>query len=213
MSKLLYLQASPRIERSHSIAVADAFVSAYRKSHSTDQIVSKNLFQTDLPTFDGLALQAKYNILHDLKHTNEELAAWRAVEEVIDEFTSADKYVMAVPMWNFNIPYRLKHYFDLIVQPTYTFSYAQEEGYQGQVQGLVTAKPVFIAYARGGEYASGSPSEAFDLQTRYLETILGFIGLTDIRKVIVEPTLADQGLVKQRREAAITKAEGMAKAF
>jgi FMN-dependent NADH-azoreductase len=209
MSKLLYLQASPRIERSHSIAVADAFVSAYRKAHSTDQIVSKNLFQTDLPTLDGLALQAKYNILHDLKHTNEELAAWRAVEEVIDEFTSADKYVMAIPMWNFNIPYRLKHYFDLIVQPTYTFSYPPEEVYQG----LVTAKPVFIAYARGVEYASGSPREAFDLQTRYVETILGFIGFTDIRKVIVEPTLADQGLVKQRREAAITKAEGMAKAF
>jgi FMN-dependent NADH-azoreductase len=209
MSKLLYLQASPRPERSHSITAADAFVAAYRKTHSTDQIVTMNLFRKDLPPFDGLALQAKYNILHGRKHTNEELAAWRAIEEVIDEFTSADKYVMAVPMWNFNIPYRLKHYFDLIVQPTYTYSYSPEEGYKG----LVREKPIFISYARGREYTSGSPREAFDLQTRYLETILGFIGFTDIRKVIVESTLADKGLVKQRRETAITKAEGMAKAF
>jgi len=209
MGKLLYLQASPRTERSRSIAVADAFVAVYRKNHSTDQIVSRNLFQVELPPFDGLALQAKYNILHGRKHSNEELAAWRAVEEVIDEFTSADKYVMAVPMWNFNIPYRLKHYFDLIVQPTYTFTYSPEEGYRGLVKG----KPVFISYARGGEYASGSPSEGLDLQTRYLETILGFIGFTDIRQVIVEPTLADHGLVTKRQEAALAKAEELAKAF
>jgi FMN-dependent NADH-azoreductase len=209
MSKLLYLQASPRTERSHSIAAADAFVASYRKTHSSDQIMTINLFRKDLPPFDGLALQAKYNILHGRKHTNEELAAWRSIEEVIDEFTSADKYVLAVPMWNFNIPYRLKHYFDLIVQPTYTFSYSPEAGYKG----LVSGKPIFISYARGGEYTSGSPSEAFDLQTRYLENILGFMGFIDIRKVIVEPTLADQGLVKRRREAAITKAEEMAKAF
>jgi FMN-dependent NADH-azoreductase len=209
MSKLLYIQASPRMERSHSIAAADAFVASYRKTHSGDQIVTTNLFRKELPPFDGLALQAKYNILHGRKHSNEELAAWRAVEEIIDEFTSADKYVMAVPMWNFNIPYRLKHYIDLIVQPTYTFSYSQEGWYQG----LVREKPIFISYARGGDYPNGSPREAFDLQTRYLETILGFIGFTDIRRVIIDQTLADQGLVKLGREAAIAKAEGMAKAF
>lgn len=209
MSKLLYIQASPRMERSHSIAAADAFVASYMKTHSSDQIVTTNLFLKELLPFDGLALQAKYNILHGRKHTNEELAAWRAVEEVIDEFTSADKYVMAVPMWNFSIPYRLKHYIDLIVQPTYTFSYAPEGGYQG----LATGKPIFIAYARGGDYPSGGPREAFDLQTRYMEAILGFIGFTDIRKVIIDQTLADQGLVKLSREAAIARAQEMAKAF
>jgi len=209
MSKLLYIQASPRQERSLSIATADAFIASYRKTHSKDQIVTTNLFRKELPPFDGLALQAKYNILHGRKHTNEELAAWRTVEEVIDEFTSADKYVMAVPMWNFNIPYRLKHYIDLIVQPTYTLSYSEEAGYQGLVRG----KPIFVSYARGGDYPSGSPRGALDFQTTYLETILGFIGFTDIRKVIIDQTLADQALVKQMREAAITKAEEMAKAF
>jgi FMN-dependent NADH-azoreductase len=209
MSKLLYIQASPRIERSYSIAVADAFVSAYKKANPKDEVLTINLFKKDLPSFDGLAVQAKYTILHGLKHTPEERAAWKKVEEVIAEFKSADKYVMAVPMWNFGIPYRLKQYLDIIVQPGYTFSYSPQEGYKG----LVLGKPIFVSYSRGGAYEKGSAAEAFDLQTKYLQLALGFIGFTDIRTLVVEPTLAGPDVAKQKREEAIAKAKEMALKF
>ena len=75
MSRVLYIQASPRGERSYSISVADAFVSAYKAANPRDEIMTINLFKKDLPAFDGLAVQAKYTILHGLKHSNEELAA------------------------------------------------------------------------------------------------------------------------------------------
>jgi len=209
MSKLFYIQASPRIERSYSIAVADAFVSAYKQANPKDEIVTINLFKKDLPSFDGLAVQAKYAILHGLKHSPEELSAWKKVEEVIAEFKSADKYVMAVPMWNFGIPYRLKQYLDIIVQPTYTFSFSPQEGYKGLVKG----KPVFVSYSRGGAYPKGSAEEAFDLQTKYFQLALGFIGFTDIITLVVEPTLAGPEVAKKKREEAIAKAKEMAKTF
>jgi len=209
MSKLLYIQASPRIERSYSIAVVDAFVSAYKQANPKDEVLTINLFKKDLPSFDGLAVQAKYTILHGLKHTPEERAAWKKVEEVIAEFKSADKYVMAVPMWNFGIPYRLKQYLDIIVQPGYTFSYSPQEGYKG----LVLGKPIFVSYSRGGAYEKGSAAEAFDLQTKYLQLALGFIGFTDIRTLVVEPTLAGPDVAKQKREEAIAKAKEMALKF
>jgi FMN-dependent NADH-azoreductase len=210
MGKLLYIQASPRAGRSHSMAVADAFVEAYRANNPNDEIVTLDIFKRDLVPFDGLAVQAKYTILHGQKHSQEELNAWKAVEAIIEEFKSANKYVMAVPMWNFGIPYRLKHYIDIIVQPGYTFSYTPEEGYKG----LVTGKPVFVAYARGGEYPPGTDYEAFDLQKRYLEMILGFMGFTDIRSIVVDPTLmAGLEVVKAKRESAIEKAKQMAKDF
>jgi FMN-dependent NADH-azoreductase len=210
MGKLLYIQASPRAGRSHSMAVADAFVEAYRANNPNDEIVTLDIFKRDLVPFDGLAVQAKYTILHGQKHSQEELNAWKAVEAIIEEFKSANKYVMAVPMWNFGIPYRLKHYIDIIVQPGYTFSYTPEEGYKG----LVTGKPVFVAYARGGEYPPGTDYEAFDLQKRYLEMILGFMGFTDIRSIVVDPTLmAGLEVAKAKRESAIEKAKQMAKDF
>ena len=209
MSKLLYIQASPRIERSYSIAAANAFVSAYKQANPKDEVVTMNLFQKNLPSFDGLAVQAKYTILHGLKHTPEELAAWKRVEELIAEFKSADKYAIAVPMWNFGIPYRLKQYLDIIVQPGYTFSFSPKEGYKG----LVTGKPVFVAYSRGGAYPTGSAEEAFDLQTKYFQLALGFIGFTDIRTLFVEPTLSGPDVAKKIKEDSIAKAEEMAKAF
>ena len=209
MSKLLYIQASPRIERSYSIAVADAFVSTYKQANPKDEIVTMNLFKKDLPPFDGLTVQAKYTILHGLKHSPEELGAWRKVEDLIAEFKSADKYAMAVPMWNFGIPYRLKQYLDILVQPTYTFSFSPQEGYKG----LVLGKPIFVAYSRGGAYPKGSAEEAFDLQIKYLQLILGFIGFTDVRTLRVEPTLAGPDVAKKKREEAIANAKEMALKF
>ncbi len=209
MARLLYIQASPRTERSHSRAVADAFVEAYAEAHPGDDVDRLDLFQADLVPFDGLTVQAKYTILHGQAHSDEEAAAWKAVEETIAQFTAADKYVLAVPMWNFGIPYRLKQYIDILVQPGYTFA-VTEQGYEG----LLGGRPVFVAYARGGAYAPGTGYESADMQKPYLELILGFMGLTDVKSVIVEPTLQEGPDVgRQKREAAIEEARGLAAGF
>jgi len=210
MSKLLYIQASPRGKRSHCIAVADAFVEAYRQKHPGDDIVTLKVFDAPLPSFDGLAVQAKYAILHGQLHSKEEQNVWKKVEKMIDQFTSADKYVLAVPMWNFSIPYRLKQYIDLLVQPGYAFSYSEDKGYEG----LVVGKPLLAVYARGGEYAIGSKTEAFDLQTKYIELIFGFMGFKDIRSVVVEPTLqSGPDVAEVKCQEAINKVREMAIAF
>ncbi len=204
MSKLLYIQSSPRGQRSHSIAVADAFVDVYRQQNPNDQIITLNLFTSDLPPFDGQLIDAKYNILHGKEPSPQQRTAWVLVESMISQFTSADKYLLAVPMWNFGIPYRLKQYIDILVQPTYTFSYSPQKGYSG----LVTGKPMLVVYVRGGQYCPGSGAEALDLQSRYLECIMQFIGFTDIQSIIVEPTLMGGPEVsKTKQDAAIAQAK------
>jgi FMN-dependent NADH-azoreductase len=113
-------------------------------------------------------------------------------------------------MWNFSIPYRLKHYLDIIIQPGQTFTVTADGNYQG----LVTGKPVFVAYARGGAYPAGTEMEALDFQKKYLELALGFMGLTDIRSVVIEPTLAEgPETAAKSKAAAITAAREIAKAF
>ena len=210
MAKLLYIKASPMGELSYSIAVADAFIEAYREQNAQDKIKVIDLFKAALPAFDFEAASAKYKIMHGKEHSPKDRRIWQAIVCLIDEFKSADKYVLAVPMWNFSIPYRLKQYIDILVQPGYTFTVTASGGYDGSVKG----KPVFIAYARGGEYVAGTASEAFDLQKKYLELILGFMGLTDIRLVTVEPTLAaGPETANQKRAAAIEKAKQLARKF
>jgi len=209
MSSVLYIQASPRDDRSKSIAIADAFLADYKEVNPGDTVRKINLFQADLIPFDGLAVAAKYTILHGKEPSAEEADAWNVVQAVIKEFASADKYILAVPMWNFSIPYRLKQYIDILVQPACTFSYSPEKGYIG----LVTGKRAFIAYARGGEY-SDSKFQSLDHQKSYLETILGFIGIEDIRSVVAEPMLmAGPQVAAQRLDAAIAAARKLAREF
>lgn len=206
MSKVLYLKGSPR-ERSHSTAVAEAFIETYKQNNPDDEILEIDLFKRNLPAFDGFKINAKYNIIHGQDHSEEEKNAWAEVEEIIEEFKSADKYIISTGMWNFGIPYRLKQYIDIITQPGYTFSFTPEEGYNG----LITGKPVFIAYARGEEYLPGKDFEPMDFQKNYLDSLLGFLGFTNIKSVVVEPTLSDVAMDK--REEGIKMAGEIAKIF
>ncbi|HEX42552.1 MAG TPA: FMN-dependent NADH-azoreductase [Phycisphaerales bacterium] len=209
MATLLYIQASPRIEHSHSIAVASAFVEAYRAGHGDDRIVEMNLFETDLPPFDLLAVNAKYNVMHSREQSDEQRAAWDRIVAEINRFKAADKYVFAVPMWNFSIPWRLKQYIDILVQPGLTFTIED-----GRYKGLLEDKSALIVYARGGQYPAGTDLNAFDHQKPYIETILPFIGITDVSAIVIEPTL-QQGpdAAGQKQVAAIEKAKQLVGQF
>ena len=209
MSKLLAIWSSPRGEMSYSTKASEAFLAEYRQTHSGDTVDSFNVFNLKLPTYDGFTLDAKYKILHGKDHSEEEKEAWQEVVTVIDRFKSADKYLFSLPMWNFTIPYALKQYIDVLVQPGYTFSYTPEEGFKG----LVTGKPACVICARGGEYPEGSEGAALDFQMPYMKTILGFIGFTDIRFIVIEPTLSAPDAVKKTEEEAIRKARELARDF
>lgn len=186
MARLLYIESSPRKERSSSIKIANYFLKEYQQHYPSDTIDTIDLWQETLPEFNGDVIDAKYSIMHGQSHTEAQRKAWRSVEQEIARFKQADRYLFSIPMWNYSIPYRLKHYIDILVQPSYTFSYSPSEGYKG----LVVNKPVVLIYARGGAYGPGSGAEEFDLQKKYMETILKFIGFTSIHSIVIEPTLA-----------------------
>jgi FMN-dependent NADH-azoreductase len=200
---------SPRIERSYSLHIANAFVEAYRQHHPQDSVTILNLFMTGLPAFDGPIINTKYAIMHGQPATEEEKISWQAIERIIEEFKSVDKYVFAVPMWNFGIPYRLKQYIDILVQPTYTFRVDPEKGYVG----LVTGKKALIVYASGGQYTT-PPGQAIDYQSRYMQAILKFIGIENIHELTMDDTLGpDRNDTVRRRDGLTEQARQLAKDF
>lgn len=199
MSRLLYIESSPRKKRSASIEVAKTFIEEFKNAHPTNEVETIDLWQTEIPEFDGDIIDAKYSIMHGQSHTEAQRKAWRKVEQLINQFKQTDKYLFSIPMWNFNIPYKLKQYIDVIVQPSYTFTFSPSQGYEG----LLTNKPAVLIYARGGDYHEGSGSEGLDLQIKYMEMILKFIGFKDFHHIVVEPTLASP----ESKEKALRKAK------
>jgi FMN-dependent NADH-azoreductase len=210
MSKLLYIEASPRKSRSKSIEVAQFFLSKLQNAQPSVEIDKLDLWTTELPDFDGDTVDAKYAILHGQPHTPDQAKAWQRVAAVTDRFKSADWYVISLPMWNFGVPYVLKHLIDVIVQPGLTFSFSPDEGYKG----LVTGKKAVVVYARGGNYSAGTGMEGYDPQSKTLGGVLGFIGITDVVNIFVEPTLAApddvDAVCSKAKELAISTAKAWA---
>jgi FMN-dependent NADH-azoreductase len=211
MARLLYVEASPRKDRSASIEVSRAFLEAYRVSNPEDQIETLDIWALDLPSFNGEALAAKYAGLNGVPLTTEQQAVWDDIRSLAAPFLAADKLLLAVPLWNFGIPYRLKQLIDLISQKDILFS-VNGSGYRG----LLKARKAAVVYARGLDYlsaGSSTPEATYDFQRPYMETWLRFIGITDIRGIIVEKTLFGPEVDVEARTKAKQRAAAMAARF
>ena len=208
MAKLLYIESSPRKERSHSIKVANAFLNAYAQARPADSIERLDLWAEDIPSFDGAMIDAKYAVMHGQEPNADEQAAWAIVTEWANRFNAADKYLISVPMWNFGIPYRLKQYIDVVTQPGLTWSFDPATGYSG----LGSGKAVAVC-SSAGVYHDGSGAEAMDLQKPTVENWLAFVGITDVQRVIVAPTLATPEEVSKAGDDACAAAAAIAANF
>ena len=186
MKKILYIEASPRKDRSHSINVTKKYIDKIQKNDEVE-IKKIDLWNYDLPEFDGDMLNAKYAAIAGVDATAEQNNAWAKVIDIFNEFQDADHYIFSVPMWNFSIPYKLKHYIDIVTQPGMSWSYNPDDGYKG----LMTDKTATVIYATGDGYSEGTGFESYDLQKPYVNLWLTFIGFKKIDKVIIDRTLFD----------------------
>ena len=130
MARLLYVEASPRKDRSASIEISRAFLKAYRAVNPNDEVETLDIWASELPSFDGEALAAKYAGLIGGPLTAEQEAVWNRIRSLAAPFLAANKLLLAVPLWNFGIPYRLKHLIDLISQKDILFSF-DGNGFRG----------------------------------------------------------------------------------
>ena len=182
---LLYIQSSPRGPRSVSIAVADAFLQAYRRTCPGLTVDTLNVWEENLPEFDQDSIGAKYKGINKEPMDAAEAAVWGKIRELAKRFQQADRIVLGVPMWNFSYPYKLKQLVDLACQRNMLFTY------DGTEYGPLLKTPrAFVIYARGGTYAEDSPTPAsrFDHQQGYIDFWLKFIGVQEVRTLVVEGT-------------------------
>ena len=185
--KINYIECSPRGERSHSTKIAQAYIEQAKKNIPDLELNHINPWSLNLPEFDGDMLNAKYSVIRGTDPSADEVSAWSNVKKIFDEFNNAVRYLFSVPMWNFNIPYKLKHYIDIITQPGMSWSYTPEDGYKG----LMTDKTATIIYATGDGYGEGTGFESFDMQKPYVNLWLTFLGFKKIERVVVDRTLFD----------------------
>lgn len=193
MTKLLHIIASPRGAESKSNEIARAHIDTLRRHDASLSVDTIDLWREPLPEFGGHSAAAKMSFFGVGTLDGDKKTAWDQIVAITERFKSADRYVFGVPMWNGGIPYRLKHYVDILTQPGLLFGFDPAKGYFG----LLQDKSATVVYS-SGVYAPGVPqSRGVDFQSNYLEWWLNFSGITDVRTIRFQPSLLAENPAKE----------------
>ncbi|NQF17111.1 FMN-dependent NADH-azoreductase [Brevibacillus sp. HB1.3] len=208
MSKVLFIKANDRpVEQATSVKLYEAFTKAYKESHPNDEIVELDLFAENLPYYGNDMLTAMWKAGNGIELSADEQKRADLVNKYLNQFTTADKVVFAFPMWNFTVPAVLHSYMDYLSQAGKTFKYTAE----GPV-GLMGDKKVALLSARGGVYSEG-PMAQMEMANKYVRTLLGFWGVSNVTEVIVEGHNQFQDKAAELVAAGVEKAVKLAESF
>src|SRR6202161_2688170 len=200
--RLLDIQSSPRGESSDSIALTKSFIVACRSKSSSVVVDTLNVWHERLPDFGYDAIGAKYKAFKHEPMSEAESNIWDRIQSLIRRFQTADRIVIGTPMWNFGLPYKLKHLIDLVAQRNYLFTY------DGKQYGpLLNVEKAIVVHTRGSRFLVGTPipPSRFDHQATYLDFWLRLVGVRDLRSVIV-----DNAWNRDRQESEVSLAKGKA---
>jgi FMN-dependent NADH-azoreductase len=175
------------------LKISSQFLNNFKRG-ADNTVDELDLFSAELPELTQDEVSGKFILMGGADLPENLKPCWTQIEKHIQRFLAADIYLISTPMWNFSIPYVLKHYIDVIVQPRYLFRYTA----QGP-EGLVKNKRMIVVTSRGGDYAAGTPAAAYDHQEPYLRTVFNFVGITDITFVNAQPMDAGGEVIREQK--------------
>jgi FMN-dependent NADH-azoreductase len=176
---LYRLDASIRVEGSHSRAIADIVEQEWRSAHPTEPVVRRNIGIEPIPaTTWGTAALAGFTPADE--RSPEQLEALAAAARETDQLVGADALLFAVPLYNFGVSQHFKTWVDLVVTDPRMGAGAEP---------AVAGTPAVLVTVRGGSYAAGTPREGWDHATGWMRRILADVWQLDLEVVEQEFTL------------------------
>jgi len=177
---LFRLDASIRVEGSHSREIADIVEQEWRRAHPHSQVVTRHIGVDPIPaTAWSTAVNATY--VPEGHRSPEQLEAVNLAAEAADQLIDADALLFAVPLYNFGVSQHFKSWVDLVIcDPRMTAG----------VEPATAGKQAVLVTVRGGSYAQGTPREGWDHAIGWMCRILADVWKLDLKVVESEFTLA-----------------------
>ena len=195
MKNVLVIKSSILANSSQSSRLID-----YLKSKISANIVEHDFGVNPLPYYD---LDAATGTRGEPK-TAEQQKAFELSNQLIGEVNKSDVLVFGVPMYNLGIPAQLKTYIDYLNRAGVTFRYTANGS-----EGLITGKKAVVILTYGGIYKDGLA----DLPKLYMQTVLNFIGITDIEFVYAEGMGYGSEAIEKAQQSAKAELDRIAETF
>ncbi|WP_042348669.1 FMN-dependent NADH-azoreductase [Bacillus massiliigorillae] len=187
MSKLLIINAHPEFDSTTSVslnALRD-FMNAYQEDHSDEEIIEQiNLYDDYIPQLDKNTFSAWDKQRNNQLLTDEEQKIITRMNEILQQFKSANKYVISYPLHNFNVPSKLKDYMDNILIARETFKYTEN----GSVGLLYDGRSMVVIQGSGGIYTNNDWYTEVEYSHKYLKSMFNFMGIEDYKIMRIQGT-------------------------
>lgn len=201
MPTLLRIDASSRTDGSHSRFIADRAVAAWRAATPQGVVVERAVADGSIPVLSQETIEGFYT--PDADMTDALRAATALSDTLIDELQSADLLLISAPIYNFTAPAALKLWIDQVVRIGRTFAVET-----GAFKGLARTPKAVVVCVYGAEgYGKGEVFAPANFLEPYLDFLLGFLGIRDVRFVTLQGSTGARSAVEARREAAARAAE------
>jgi FMN-dependent NADH-azoreductase len=175
---LFRLDASIRVEGSHSRAIADIVEQEWRDAHPDEPVVRRHAGVDPIPAtawptavFAGRTPEAS--------RTDEQRAALALAATLTDELVAADALLFAAPLYNFGVSQHFKTWVDMVIT---------DPRMAAGTQPILAGKPAVLVTVRGGNYRAGTPREGWDHATGWMRRVLGDVWQLDLKVVEAEFT-------------------------
>ncbi len=176
---LFRLDASIRVEGSHSRQIADIVEQEWLAEHPEDDVVRRHLGTDPVPATAWAAAVSGLGVPGDQRSAEQQTAAALAAEAV-DQLLAADALLFAVPLYNFGVSQHFKTWVDLVIT---------DPRMQAGIIPGTAGKPAVLVTVRGGNYSAGTPREGWDHATGWMRRILEDVWQLDLAVVETEFTL------------------------
>tara|TARA_R110002073_G_scaffold257516_2_gene420263 strand:- start:4436 stop:5056 length:621 start_codon:yes stop_codon:yes gene_type:complete len=164
--KLLHIDASSNPE-GNSRAITRYLVDQL----NAEQVVTRDVAQTQLPVMDAETLLAFYQYADGAvvsPSTEQHLAL---SDTLIEELKAADVVVLGIPMYNFGVPIHLKNWIDHVARSGVTFRYGENGP-----EGLIGETAIYVVATSGGTPIGSD----YDFSSRHAQQVFTFLGASSI---------------------------------
>jgi FMN-dependent NADH-azoreductase len=201
---LYRLDASIRVEGSHSRAIADIVEQEWRNARPGEPVIRRHVGVDPIPATTW-ATAVVAGRTPEASRTEEQKSALALAARLTDELIAADALLFAAPLYNFGVSQHFKTWVDTVITDPRMAA--------GTVP-VLAGRPAVLVTVHGGNYRSGTPREGWDHATGWMRRILADVWHLDLNVVQAEFTnvgvnpALDQfaGLARQLRQEAEAQA-------
>jgi len=200
MTTILHIDASARIDRSHTRRLSARFVEAWLARRPGDAVIRRDVGLEPPPPVTEAWIAAAFT--RPERRTPEMHTTLTVSDALVDELERADLIVAGVPMYNFGLPAQMKAWVDNIVRVGRTFGFDRSR--QGEPYWpMLSGKRLVTLGARGDwGYGPGERLAGINHVEPHLQTVFRYLGVTDAVSIAAEyDEFADERIQQSLRAA------------